>query len=185
MEPESTQRTALDDVREFLAGTVPLDVREVAGDELPEPYRSLLVHERDMTGELQAFAGGALHIRPLEVRRSGMLLQRRVLLVCERDGRAVEFGAIRIHLGGFAPAARAEVLACRNPLGAILRGHAMEHACRPRLFFELRGAASLPAGFHAPNRATLFGRVNRIVDGRGALLADVVEVLPRLDDVAG
>lgn len=182
MESESTHSRALDDVRELLAHTGALDVRGVDGAALPEPYRALLVHERDMTGELEAFSRSTIHIRPLEVRRAGELLERRVLLVCDEGQRTVEFGAIRIHLDGFTGDAREEVLSCRTPLGGILRKHALDYVCRPRLFFELHGESPLPADFRVADGEIVYGRVNRIEDSGGRPLADVVEVLPRLDD---
>jgi len=160
-----------------------LEIHELGGDQMPEPYKSLLMHEQDMTHRLQAFVGQAIHIRPLHVQHEEDTLERRVLLIGDDDGRTVEFGAIRIHLGAFAAPAREEILACRSPLGAILKAHAIGYRCHPAAFFSLCGSDFLHDAFELDVATTLYGRVNRIEDTRGALLAEVVEVLPPLAPV--
>lgn len=188
MQPSSTPSTALDAITDLCARepeladeAARLEVVELEGEAMPEPYRGLLVHRADMTHRLQAFVGQPLHLRPLRVHRGEDTLERRVLLVGDDDGRTVEFGAIRIHLGAFAPAARDEIGACHVPLGAILKRHAVEFRCEPRAYFRLRGSEFLHDAFELDVATTLYGRVNRIEDASGVLLADVVEVLPPLD----
>ena len=77
-------------------GETPPSFDAVAGPELPEPYRGLLVHERDMTSTLEAFVGQPLVLRVLRVHRSADCLHREVVLVGASDGTMAEFGAIRI-----------------------------------------------------------------------------------------
>lgn len=158
-----------------------LELEELRGSEVPAPYRALLVHERDMTGTLEAFCGQRVRLRPLAVERAGSVLRRRVLLVSEGDGRTVELGAIRIHLDCFDAASRRAVLEGVVPLGAILGAHGVAYTCHPRLYFRLRGASALDPSLASVGDAPLYGRVNAIRDGSGRPLADVVEVLPVLD----
>ena len=68
------------------------------GSHVPEPYRRLLVHERDMTSTLEAFIGQPLSLKVLETRNDGTCLAREVVLMGDRDGIPAEFGAIRIFL---------------------------------------------------------------------------------------
>ena len=72
--------------------------RAIAPDEIPQPYRSLLVHQRDMTLTLEAHFGGRVVLRPLSTFISGAWYYRRVLLAQEYSGRPVEMGAIRMKL---------------------------------------------------------------------------------------
>src|SRR5437016_1980426 len=37
----------------------------IPGEQVPEPYRSLLVHERDMTPTLEEFHGSGIHLKIL------------------------------------------------------------------------------------------------------------------------
>lgn len=153
---------------------------------MPEPYRSLLVHDEDMTSTLERH-----HREPIVLRVLGRLLedevlQRRVLLVGEKSGRVVELGAIRIELGRFPSAARAEVEAGVRPLGAILTASGMAFTSRPRQFFALRPASGvrslleLSSEFGPGGDSLLFGRHNVLLAADGGRLAEVVEILPTL-----
>ena len=103
----------------------------IAPDDIPSPYRSLLVHQRDMTLTLEAHFGGRVVLRPLSTFTRGGWYYRRVLLAQEYSGRPVEMGAIRIKLGAFAAAASAP-RSCRNavPLGRILRDGGVDFTSR-------------------------------------------------------
>src|SRR5262245_47359657 len=108
----------------------PLD--QVEGETVPEPYRKLLVHDRDMTSTLENFHGAGLHLRLVSRALEGDDYFREVVLVLDGTERPVEFGAIHIHLDRFPAAARREVLEERYPLGRILRDHAMPYVSHPQ-----------------------------------------------------
>lgn len=148
------------------------------GDGMPEPYRSLLVHQQDMTSTLESHHREKLELCQLETRRSDGALWRHVLLVGMRSSEIREAGAIRIDLRHFNAAARREVLAGQKPLGAILADHRIEYHSRPRLFFGFQASAQTDRllGLQARGR-TLYGRQNVLSAPRG-VLAEVVEILP-------
>lgn len=177
--PPAAMDVALNELLEpFEAGGLwdagPVEPLESAA--LPAPYRSLLDHQRDMTGTLEGFFGGPIALRPLEMRCEGGLCLRRVVL--EKEGRPVEYGAIRIHLDPFTPRARERILAGSVPLGAILRDEGVDHHCRARGFFAVAAERLLPAGFVTAGAERLFGRVALLSNAAGDVLAEVVEVLP-------
>ena len=164
---------------------VPLAREETGGSRMPEPYRSLLVHDGDMTSTLEAFHREPITLRLLDKRRVGRALLRKVVLIGRETGRPLEFGAIRIDLSAFEPVARWAILAGRTPLGAILARFGVVYESRPRLFFRLesdeRIERKLEIARTAPDRpATLFGRQNVLSDPAGRALAEVVEILPPL-----
>ena len=45
-------------------------IEQIGGEDMPEPYRSLLVHQRDMTPTLEKFHGGKIHVHEL---RTGLI----------------------------------------------------------------------------------------------------------------
>jgi hypothetical protein len=53
------------------AGIPAPETREVAPSRIPLPYRSLLVHERDMTLTLESHFGGRVTLRALSTFRKG------------------------------------------------------------------------------------------------------------------
>src|SRR5207247_888701 len=106
-------------------------------EEMPEPYKSLLVHQRDMTPTLENFHGRSVHLRVLGRERRGEDYSREVVLQLEGSEQPVEFGAIRIHLGLFTPAACEQILREEWPLGHILKDHAIAHSSRPGAFLRI------------------------------------------------
>lgn len=151
----------------------------VDGAAMPEPYRSLLVHERDMTSTLEAFHGEALGLRVLAKQLTRDSLRRRVVLEGVDSGRGVEFGAIRIHLGGFEGEALEAVRSGEQPLGTILGRFGADYRSRPAGFFSIRADAAIAGALRRPLVGrTLYGRRNRLTWADGSPLADVVEILP-------
>src|SRR5437764_421413 len=68
-------------------------IERIAGEDVPQPYRSLLVHERDMTPTLEEFHGGNIHLKILgRVQRADFYF-REVALLLNGSDRPVEFGA--------------------------------------------------------------------------------------------
>src|SRR5438552_105801 len=91
------------------------NVSPLPGEEVPEPYRQLLVHNGDMTPTLEAFHGERIHLRVISRQLDGDTLRREVVLTLDDSDRPVEFGAILIHLQHFPPAAREAILEGKIP----------------------------------------------------------------------
>src|SRR5688572_22213774 len=98
------------------AGLVVPRVTQVPGEQVPEPYRGLLVHDRDMTPTLETFHREKIHLRVIGRRQDGDEFARLVVLTTDESELPVEFGAIAIHLQRFPPAAREVILESRSPL---------------------------------------------------------------------
>jgi chorismate-pyruvate lyase len=151
---------------------------------MPDPYRRLLVHERDMTPTLEAAYGESIHLRVLHHSIRDDVFSRQVLLVLNGGEPAVEFGAIKIHLGRFPEEARRLILERRKPLGAILHQERMEHTSRPIAYFQVTCDTAIGEALGIGAGQALYGRQNGIFDARGEVLAQVVEILPPLDPFA-
>jgi len=175
--PEQTLIYPLDDFYQRAGLTLPPMI-PVSGHEVPEPYRGLLVHTRDMTPTLENAYGRNIHLRVLERTLAGNVLSREVVLVPEGGSAPVAFGVIKINLEHFSDPARAVVLECREPLGAILRSHAVTHSSQPDVFFRVEADALMCGALHLSEPRTLYGRRNVLRDGAGRTLAQVVEILP-------
>jgi chorismate-pyruvate lyase len=160
---------------------VPLpQVSPVAGEEVPEPYRRLLVHNRDMTPTLEAFHGERIHLRVTRWRLDGEAYWRQVVLTLDESERPVEFGAIIIYLQEFPPDARESILRGYAPLGTILADHDIEHSSRPTGFVRVISDAGMNEALGLREPAVLYGRRN-VLSGHGKKLAEVVEILPPVD----
>lgn len=153
-------------------------LEECAGEDVPEPYRGLLVHNGDMTPTLERFHGDTLHLRILGKRMQSDRLARQVLLLTDASERPVEYGAIEIRLDRFEAAAREEIEACRKPLGAILRDRNIPHSSRPTAYFRVAGDRFVCEALGVAGTPKLYGRRNTLRDEQGRTLAEIVEILP-------
>jgi hypothetical protein len=141
--------------------------------EMPEPSRGLLVHHHDMTPTLSAYYARIIHLRVLSRQQRDDFYFREVVLLADGMQEPVEFGAIRINLALFGPAACRHILDERVPLGHLLRVHSVAHSSRPKAFFRLSADALMARALHVK-----IGRRNTLLDSVQRPLAEVVEILP-------
>ena len=148
------------------------------GGRVPEPYRILLVHDRDMTRTLEAHHGDGIRLRTLASGLQGGVYRRLVALELERSGRPVEFGATRVHLDRFPEPWRGLILAGERPLGGILNAWGIAYRSRPSAFFRTEGDERIRAALGLTVPTPLYGRRNTLSDPHGNPLADILEILP-------
>jgi chorismate-pyruvate lyase len=169
---------------EFYArsGEAPAPASPVEAEEVPQPYRRLLVHADDMTPTLEAYHGEEIHLRVLGKIQDGDTYSREVVLLLNESGRPVEFGAIVIHLAHFPPAARRAILEGWQPLGTILRRHQIRHRSAPQAFLRVTPDAVIRQALGLTGESTLYGRHNVLLDGEERLLAEIIEILPPVEE---
>jgi chorismate-pyruvate lyase len=153
-------------------------IEAVEGKDVPEPYRALLVHGDDMTPTLEKFHGDKIHIRVMRRQQRDDYYFREVVLVLDQDERPVEFGAIKMNLALFSPAARKLILEEREPLGHILRDCGVTHASRPKAYLRVESDELISGALQLTGRHTLYGRRNTHFDTDNRPLAEIVEILP-------
>ncbi|WP_394796926.1 hypothetical protein [Armatimonas sp.] len=152
-------------------------IEQIDGDAVPQPYRQLLVHLNDMTPTLSAFHGQEIALRVLGRRIQGDVLFREVILFAGKS--LVEFGAIAIHLNAFTPEARTDIEAGHLPLGTILAKHEVTHVSCPQAFLRVEANAFINDVFELSGGASVFyGRRNILSTPEGAVIADILEILP-------
>ena len=143
-----------------------------------EPFRRLLVHPTDMTSTLEAFHDDSIHLVVESRRTVGDELWREVVLTLDTSGMPVEFGAIRIWVDRFPAGSRELILGCHRPLGRILNESGIRYTSRPSAFFEFEPDAFLREILRLASEAPLYGRCNALRNEAGAVLAEIVEILP-------
>ena len=181
--PDATLIYPLDEFYERSGLRLP-QIVPLAGGEVPEPYRGLLVHERDMTPTLEGAYGKDIHLHVLQRTVADGVLSREVVLVPKGASTPVAFGVIKIHLEHLTEHARALVLQGRQPLGAILRSQAIAHASHPDMYFRVTADGLIQKALHLAEPCLLYGRHNVIREGAGRTLARVVEILPPANGLA-
>ncbi|MCG8651886.1 MAG: hypothetical protein MI861_18750 [Pirellulales bacterium] len=150
-------------------------------EELPQPYRALLAHDRDMTGTLEAYFDQPVALRVHVKQIDGDELFRQVVLEGETDHQPKEFGAIRIDLSCFDEDTRAVVASCAVPLGRVLREHQVAYVSSPSAYLRVMPDATIRQALGGVD-GPLFGRKNELTTPEGRVLAQIIEILPPLPE---
>lgn len=150
----------------------------VEGEAVPEPYKTLLVHQNDMTPTLELFHKSSIHLHVLGRRRKKDEYFREVILRLDGTEKPVEFGAIKINLDLFPAAAREQILREHLPLGHILAECKIPHASRPSGFLRLASDKLINEVLGLTGANVLYGRRNTLFDPKDRPLAEIVEILP-------
>ena len=153
-------------------------LEEIDGEAIPEPYKTLLVHQHDMTPTLEHFHGRSVHLRVLGRQTRGNDYFREVVLQLEGSEQPVEFGAIKIHLALFASEAREQILQEQWPLGHILKDYAIPHASRPSAFLRIASDRLINKVLGLRGAQVLYGRRNTLFDSSERPLAEIIEIIP-------
>ena len=160
------------------AGITPPELVPIAETHLPEPYRTLLVHEGEMTRTLEEHVGGRVGIRVLSTRARAPHYVRRVLLVEEASGRPVAMGAVRLRIQALPPALRAQILRGRVPLGRLVRSAGLDFLSRPTGYLAVTPNPELMGLFWMKTPDRLYGRRTDVLV-RSRKIGEIVEILPR------
>ena len=153
-------------------------LQQIDAEEVPEPYKTLLVHQSDMTSTLETFHKCSIHLRVIGRQRTGDEYCREVVLLLDGSEQPVEFGAIKIYLDRFTADGREQILAERWPLGHILKECGMAYASRPRAFLQVASDKLINSVLQLSGAKLLYGRRNTLLDSSGRPLAEIVEILP-------
>jgi chorismate-pyruvate lyase len=153
-------------------------IEQQNGDELPEPYRHLLVHERDMTSTLENFHNDTIALKVLSRNQRGDHYYREVILRRSRDQQPVEFGAIKINLNLFSPPVRRQILDEKAPLGRILNENGIPYSSRPKAYLRFKADSFMQTALQTAKLDWLYGRRNTLLDPQLRPLAEIVEILP-------
>lgn len=160
---------------------LPESAELVVADDLPGPYERLLVRDEGLTRTLERLHQSRMRLEVLRRRPDGDRLWRQIVLIDARTERRCAFATIRIRLAGFSPAARDLILGEELPLGHVLRRSAMAHTREPVGYFRAAPDRTVAAALClASGGPALFGRIARIHDAGGSVLATAAEILPPL-----
>lgn len=153
-------------------------ITAINGAEMPEPQRTLLVHDSDMTPTLEKFHNDQIHLRVIRSEEREGAYYREVVLLLEKSKRPVEFGAIKINLGLFPPAAQRSILEEDLPLGTVLAKFKVKHTSKPKAYLKIEADDFICHSLSLKPSQTLYGRRNTLFDPQQRPLAEIVEILP-------
>jgi chorismate-pyruvate lyase len=155
-------------------------IEKIDSRQMPQPYGTLLVHDRDMTPTLEQFHRADIHLEILRRKRRGNGYLREVVLRLDGSEQPVEFGANKISLARFSSEAQQLILAARVPLGRILKDFAVPHRTEAEAFLRVESDDLINRAFGLRKATVLYGRKAVISDPQGRPLSEIVEILPPL-----
>ena len=153
-------------------------IGRIEAREVPPPYHSLLVHERDMTSSLEKFHKHKIHIRVVARHTFENEYFRESILELDRSRKPVEFGAIKINLDLFPEEARQEILREHLPLGGIMAHFHIAIRSRPSAYLRVASDDYINKALKLDGISFLYGRRNCLMDNWDRPLAEIVEILP-------
>jgi hypothetical protein len=167
----------LDDFYARAGRTLP-NIAAVNGADVPEPHRTLLVHDTDMTPTLEKFHGDEIHLRVIFSDKRDGAYYRESILQLDKTDTPVEFGAIKINVYLFPPPAQKAILDEHMPLGTVLREFKIKHTSRPKAFLKIQSDDFVNEALGIKGSHVLYGRRNTLFDPQQRPLAEIVEILP-------
>jgi len=148
----------------------------VTPEEMPEPYRKLLVHTHHMTVTVEGFYGQSVNVTVLDSVRAGDTYGRKILLSLKESGEVVQFGIIEVDLAALTPPVRDEILAGQTPLGRVLIQNNVLRSIQPVGFFRVELDAAMGEWFGLCEPQTTYGRLGVIFTGDRPAI-EVLEIL--------
>lgn len=150
-------------------------------EDVPEPYKRLLVHERDMTSTLEAAFNQSIYLKVLQKSIAENILIRQVLLILDQDHSPVEFGVIKIYLDLFSYSAKQVILEGEQPLGAVLHKYQITYSSSPIAFFRVKPDQLINQWFEGQVEGNdLYGRRNVLRNSQQEKIAEILEILPTI-----
>jgi len=150
----------------------------IPGEEVPEPFQTLLVHKNDMTPTLETHHNSRIHLEIVSRDRRGDFYYREVVLRLDHDEKPVEFGANKVFLGQFPEEAQEQILLEQVPLGRILKECGVRHVTEAKHYLRIEPDALILEKLEIETPTVLYGRKALISDLKGHPLSEIVEILP-------
>lgn len=134
----------------------------VPADEVPPPYRGLLVHEHHMTVTVEGFYRDLVDVRVLARRQDADAYARKILLALQKTGKIVQFGIMRVHFRYCSDAVRDEIVGGQTPLGRVLIQHDVLRRIEPTAFLRVLPGPAMMNWFGLANSRPTYGRLATI-----------------------
>jgi hypothetical protein len=142
---------------------------------VPEPYRSMLVHDAHMTVTMEEFHRSKVDVRVIASRHDGDFYCRKIVLLKEGTDEVVQFGVVRFNFSYVTPAVREEIISQETPLGRVLINHNVLRHIDLGAVLRITAGPGLARHLQMPEGGVTYGRLATIFcNGRPAV--DLLEI---------
>lgn len=172
------------------------DLAIVEPDQVPQPYRDLLIHRRNMTPTLERYFGSPASLVVLKQNEDVPGIVTRWILLEVEDRRntsnpstsldtprrrfVAELSTIRIHLKHIPECLHDEIRRGSAPLGTLLLRERVNQQPNPHFFVKVnvKAGTSIALALRETTDAVHYLRTNTLTGDGGCVIAQVVEMLP-------
>ena len=137
-------------------------VEHVPTSVVPQPYRSLLVHNHHMTVAMESFHQCRVDVDVLDRRTDGLIYCREIRLRKAGTPIPVQFGLVRFDLNYVVPAVREKILDEKTPLGRVLIEHNVLRHIDLGAMLRVRAGEGLAKVLAMPVGGVTYGRLATI-----------------------
>ena len=115
----------LNALTELFPGEQPLfeQAKHIPSASTPEPYKTMLVHDKHMTVTMEKYHGSKVDVRVIDSCLDGDTYARKILLLKTGTETVVQFGIVKFDFQYVTQAVRDEILGGEIPLGRVLINH--------------------------------------------------------------
>lgn len=151
----------------------------IPAESVPEPFHQLLVHDHDMTSELERFHTDTITLKVIHSEQNEHRYLREVSLHAANCRSPLEYGLIEILLKHFPAELRPKILAGDTPLGSILNASGLAYHSKPQGFLSVSARPLKVVFGKSPGGVILYGRYNHLIrSDDNTCLARIIEILP-------
>lgn len=135
----------------------------VPGSLVPEPYRTMLVHERHMTVTMEKYHECSVDVHVLDrTTDEGGIYGRKIILTKEGTDVPVQFGIVRFDFQFVTDAVREQILSEAIPLGRVLINHNVLRHIDLGAIVKVTAGPALARYLHMEAGAETYGRLATI-----------------------
>jgi chorismate-pyruvate lyase len=150
--------------------------------EIPEPYRHLLVHHSHMTIAQEKYHRCRIRVRVLQSQRFNGWYARQIVLLPQSAEKIVQGGMVRIHLTMLDTEVQKAIAREDTPLGHILINHDVLRRIEVTNFFQFMPGPAMQGWPGFDSNHPTYGRLGILYcDGQPAI--ELCEILPFLSPV--
>lgn len=152
------------------------DAEVINAGTMPEPFHTLLVHEKHMTLTLTSHYRAFLELHVKEMHYEGTLYSRKITLTVPHGKEVLEYGLIRLDLRYVPDAVKQEIFQQRTPMGELLLRHNILQRVQPRWYLKMQPQSSILSWMNAKYEHSLYGRLGTIYCN-GEPAVEVLEIV--------
>jgi chorismate-pyruvate lyase len=125
---------------------------------VPEPYRTLLVHDCHMTVSMENYHGSRVEVTVIQESRYGDSYCREICLARQLDAQVIQYGIVKMNLLHVGDEIRKEVESHAKPLGRILIDHGILRQVRLLSLYKVEVGEYLARVLQLRPGKSTFGR---------------------------